>query len=599
MVATLTEAWESTHLGWQQTNLKIITKAAKMVPLVHNRAQLRVHNTKQIQRDRNLPVRIIVCKARQRGVSTYEEADMFEDINRKPNRHGCVVSADLDSTSKVFGMCKVFQEEMPPGVRRPTKHSNRKEISYAAPHRSSILCQTVGKEVIGRGGTTQRVHATEVAFWARAEDKLYGLLQEVPLLPDTCVVLESTSFGTTGEFHDRYMTAVDRLRRDITDINGYLPVFLSWQDDPEYQMVLPKGVTIKPERDHEIFGNEQWLIDAYQCTPEQLYWRRYKIENEFKKDLSRFMQEYPATAKESFQGTGRMVFLPSKVDHLETRCRPPIANIEFYDDNGTVRYREVLRTQNCWSIWHWPERNHQYCLFGDVAEGKISDKDNPRSDSDRSVAIVLDRTAYTIPCVYYGRPDTVKFGDQMVLAARFFRHAWATPEMNSIGQSVLDAFKRANYHNIYYRERGEDTDSSEDSDYLGWRTTTLTRKPMIADLVDIVHEDHCDLGIFDIRIINEMRHFIVNKEGKEEADTGEHDDCVMALAGVIQLHKRCLMVTDEKDEADAFGDTSKQQYNAGEVAGGFDTELDDEDDELKGSDEEFAEYDTDEYDDLR
>ena len=573
---SLVKAYEQTSLGWQQSNLKIITKAAKLVSLVHNRAQLKIHNTKQLQITRGLPVRIIICKARQRGVSTGEEADMFEDINRKQNRHGCVISADIDSTNKVFSMCKTFQEEMPSGSARKIKHSNRKEISYVSPHRSSILCQTAGKEVLGRGGTTQRVHATEVAFWARAEQQLFGLLQEVPLLPDTCVSLESTSFGTTGEFHDRYWIAVDRLRRNPEDYNGYLPIFLSWQDDPEYQMALPRGHVLEPYVDHEIYGAEQHLIRRWNLSPEQLYWRRYKIDNDFKRDLSRFMQEFPSTARESFQGTGRMVFLPSKIDYLEKRCHKPIANIEFYEEDGNVKYRNVLRTQNCWSIWAWPERDHEYCQFGDVAEGKASDKDDPRSGSDRSVSIVLDRNAFRLPAVYYGRPDTVQFGDQMLQAARFFNWAWSTPEMNGIGQSVLDTFKRADYPYVYQREKKEDSDNTEDTDLMGWRTTTRSRKPMIADLITEVHKDNCELHIMDQRIINEMRTFIVNGDGKEEHDSGEWDDTILSLAGVLQLHKRCPM-TGGKQGEDILSQDEKRKLRGGQAADTYDTELDDED----------------------
>lgn len=575
-MTTLTKSYEQTSLGWQQANLKIISKSAKLVSLIHNRAQLRVHNTKQLQIERELPVRLIICKARRRGVSTGEEADMFEDINRKQNRYGCVASLDTDSTNVVFNMCKVFQDEIPDEKKRLVKRSNRKEIAYAPPHRSSILCQTAGKDVLGRGGTLQIAHLTEVAFWPRAKQQLGSFLPQIPRLPDTCVTIESTSFGTTGEFHDKYWTAVDRLRHNREDYNGYLPIFLSWQDDPEYQMPLPTGYELQPYTDHEIYGDEQHLIHRWGLTPEQLYWRRYTIREDFNCDLAWFMQEYPATAKESFQGTGRMVFLPSKIDYLEKRCHPPIANIEFYEEDGNVKYRNVLRTQNCWSIWAWPERDHEYCQFGDVAEGKASNTDDPRSDSDRSVSIILDRNAFRLPAVYYGRPDTIQFGDQMLFAAKYFNWAWSSPEMNSIGQSILDTFKRAEYSYVYQRERKEDSDNTEDSDLLGWKTTGLTRPLMLDYLIDAVHEDNCELHIMDQRIINEMRTFITNKQGKKEHDAGEFDDCVMALAGVLQLHMRCPMQNRDRGE-EALMKEDKPKLNAGEVMGSYDTELDDED----------------------
>lgn len=572
---TLLQSYEQTSLGWQQANLKIITKGAKLTSFVHNRAQLRIHNTKQFQITRGLPVRLIICKARRRGVSTYEEAAMFEDVNRKQNRYGCIASADIDSTNVIFNMCKIFQDEMPLKNKRITKHSNRKEITYKPPHRSSIICQTAGKEILGRGGNLQRAHLTEVAFWPRAAQQLGSFLPQIPRLPDTCVVIESTSFGTTGEFHDKYWNAVDRLRNNPEDYDGYMPIFLSWQDDPEYQKDLPQGYKLEPYSDHEIYGDEQHLIYRWGVTQEQLYWRRYTINEDGNRSLKWFMQEYPSTAKESFQGTGRMVFLPSKIDYLEKRCKKPIANIEFYEDGTDVKYRNVLRTQNCWSIWAWPEKDHEYCQFGDVAEGKASDKDDPRSGSDRSVSIILDRNAFKLPAVYYGRPDTVQFGDQMLMAAKFFNWAWSTPEMNGIGQSILDNFKRADYPYVFQREKKEDTDNTEDTDFLGWRTTTRSRKPMIADLVAEIHKDNCELHIMDQRIIDEMRKFIVNADGKEEHDVGEWDDCILALAGALQLHLRCPMQGRNKGE-EVLNEDEKQKLRGGQAADTYDTELEDE-----------------------
>lgn len=548
--ASLQADWAKTSLGWQERNLKIIDKDAEMVPLKHNKAQLILHNAKQKQRDLGCPIRIIIAKARQKGLSTGEAADTFEDINRHQNRHACLISMDIDGTDKVFRMTKIFQQEMPPDTKLPTDHSNRKEILYTPPHRSSILCQTAGKEVLGRGGTTHRVHATEVAFWGHAEKQLASLFQEVPKTPDSSIVIESTAFGTTGAFHSRYLKAIEKVR--AKDYSGFIPLFVPWFIDDEYSMPLPKGYRLKPEKDHEYFGDERFLVEKYGLTQEQLYWRRWTIQNDFDNDLSWFWQEYPSTWREAFQGTGRMVFNVHDLDIMERNCKPPEANIEFYEDENTgkVKYRPVNRRANCWSVWKWPQSNHSYVCFGDVAEGVLSDVNDSRSEPDRSVAAILDRNDFDVPMTYYGRPDTIEFADQMILGAKFFNYAWASPEMNSIGQSILDAFKRADYPFIYSREHKEETVQREDSKKLGWKTTRLTKKPMIADLQKVAQEH--ELTVYDIRFIEEMRVFIWNPQGKPQAEVGEHDDCVITLAGLIQLHQRCPFNEDTSwaDEID-------------------------------------------------
>lgn len=574
--------WGVHTLGWQEANVRIVNKMAELVPLIHNIAQLKIYNTKQLQRVRDIAIRLIICKARQEGVSTGEAADMFEDINRKRNRANCLISADAVSTAKVFKMIKRMQDEIPDEKKREPEHSNRQEISYPKPHFSSVLCQTAGKDVLGRGGTTHKVHATEVSIWPRAAEKLDALFQEVPEHPDTSIVLESTAYGTTGDFHDRFWIAADRMRANakakIEDYTGYLPVFLPWHIFPDYQMRVPKGIRFEVETGHEVYGDEQELITKFGCTVEQLFWRRHKIINDFKNYLPRFMQEYPATAREAFQGTGRMVFLPTAIDKLEEYVRPPKDYIEFYrSESGRVKWRSVLRREHCWSIWKWPIKNHHYVEFGDVAAGKLSDPTNPQSQSDRSVAGFIDRQDYDVPAVYYGRPTTIEFGDQMLLAAEFYNYAWATPEMNmGIGQSILDTFKRANYSCIYMREKKEEEIVSEESVLMGWMTTTKTRKPMIADLIEVVNEG--GLKIYDIRIIRELRTFVRNSEGKEVADVGQHDDCVLMLAGCIQLYNRCPAGSDDY----SWLNKKRKESGKGIAYGGEVAEEDDDEDSSPG-----------------
>lgn len=535
-----------TSLGWQESNLKIVDKKTNLVSLKHNIAQLKVYNSKMIQRKRGFPVRIITLKARQEGVSTGEAADTFEDVNRRKNRMACLISADTDSTDKVFKMVRRFQQYMPRNLKIPTEYSNRKEITYKHPHCSSILCQTAGKDVLGRGGTTHRVHATELAFWNNAADQLSGLLQEVPSSPETEVHIESTAFGTTGEFHDRYMNAIKRRRARPDDYNCELPIFLPWFIFPEYRMAIPPEYHFSPYSDHETYGDEVYLIKNFNCTTEQLYWRRWKIDNDFGCFLSRFMQEYPATVREAFQGTGRMVFLPSSIDGLEEHCRDnegkpkkAIAYVEFEKVDGQIISRNVNKRENCWAIWRWPEPYNRYANFGDPAEGILAERSNPRSEPDRSVAGVLERDNLVLVATYYGRPGTIEFGDQMLYASIFYNYAWSSPEINSIGQSVLDTYKRASYSKIFSRKHHEEQLVTEDSSMLGWKTTTKTRKPMIADLDQVLREG--ELIVHDIRFVDELRKFVYGPDGKPQADNNYHDDCVFALAGCIQLHKLCPM----------------------------------------------------------
>ena len=572
---SITTLYSRSSLGWQQKNLKIVNKKSQLVPLIHNIAQLKVHNTLQLQRDAGLPQKAIILKARQEGISTGAEADNFEDTWRKPNRHACVISADTDSTNKVFNMCNIFYEELPADKRKGLEHSNRKELVYAAPHRSSILCQTAGKDVLGRGGTTHRVHATEVAFWRNADRQMLGLLQEVPKeidsIAETCVIFESTAFGVGGYFHDEYWKAVERMKRNPKDYSGYLPIFLPWHIFPDYRMAVPvwmegQFALSNAEPYCEVDTVQYYQSLGIQLSNEQLYWRRHTIDNDCGGDLSKFKQEYPGTAREAFQSTGRMIFASGLLDKHETNCKPPVATIEFDSD---VKPVNVLRALDCWKIWRWPQIDHEYIEFGDVCEGILVNPDDPKSDPDFHYAGILDRNTGELVATFRGQCDTIPYGLQMVRAARFYRMAWASPEVNSCGLAVLNKFKEANYPRIYQRQMKDEELVEQNSEKLGYKTTLLNRKPGIETVKEFFKQ--LAIIIYDRQVIDECRTF-VNKNGKPQAETGYHDDAVMMLVGLLQLHLQCPIGNagiEQQCTSDRPGEDNGRARSAA-VAGAYD-----------------------------
>lgn len=522
-------------------------KQSQLRPLVHNIAQLKVHNALEIQQAFGFPLRVIVLKARQEGISTYFAAKTFEDVNTKPNRHNNMTSMDTEGTDKIFEMIRTFQTELPADIKRKTRRSNKKELVYEAPHRSGILCQTAGKDVLGRGGTTNMVHATEIAFWRNAKKQLGGLLQEVPEEPDTLIALESTACGDSGEFHGRFWEAVKRMNRNRDAYDGFIPIFLPWWIFPEYQTPLPgymNGhldlISDDPyqEPQHDRFYRSKKII----LTPEQWVWRRKIIESKCGMDLSLFKQEYPATAREAFQSTGWAVFSPVTLDRHEVNCREPSARVEFVEVDGKARVEHVLRYEDCWFVWKWPDKTHEYVVYGDVCEGLQSDKADPKSDPDYHACGVLDRTAQEVVATFHGRCDTINYGEQMYHGAKFYNWALATPEINSCGLAVLNELKRRNYPNIYSRMGGDEKLVEQETDNLGYRTTSLNRKPGIEQVKTSLNND--EIRIYDQRIIEELRAFaMVN--GRPEAKVGYHDDWVMMLVGLLQVHLTGPMADEE------------------------------------------------------
>jgi hypothetical protein len=68
---------------------------------------------------------------------------------------------------------------------------------------------------------------------------------------------------------------------------------------------------------------------------------------------------------------------------------------------------------------------------------------------------------------------------------------------------------------------------------LGWTTTARTKPYMIDKLAEFIRELH--LGIYDDLLIAEAFTYIIEDNGKTNAQPGTHDDTIMACAIMLQL----------------------------------------------------------------
>lgn len=532
-----------TSINWMAKYLKIIDMDARLVPLFLNATQQKVHNTLNLQKRENLPVRALICKARREGVSTFIEADFFEEINLKPNRYACVTSADSDGTDKIFKMTKLFQDEMPAGVKRPTVFSNRKEIVYDRPHRSQFLAQTAGKEVFGRGGLTHYLHVSEAAFIKDAKTKFGGARQEVPDKPNTSIILESTANGMAGLFYEMFWEAVTDWKK-TRNLANFIPIFLPWFIFPDYQESIPPTVQFVAGRPHDEDCRSEWceaeqeLIRKYQLSVEQLFWRRRAIKMRCQSDLTLFLQEYPATAREAFQQSGRSYFNQELVDEYEKVADAVAAEQRLPKrvlfDTRAKPYG-VNWSKNCWRIWQFPVPDHSYAIGADTQEGKPSDPDDPKSNYDNHAVKVLDRTTGEYVAEWLGQGDQHDLGVQVLYAAKAYCNAWVAPEL-PYGMIVLDVLKQNGYEHIYLRQTQDEHYDPADSDNLGWKTTPITRPKMLQDFRHAFNEKH--IRIYSKDLLAEMRTFAIDKNGKVCHLPGEHDDLIFAAMIAWQIHLR-------------------------------------------------------------
>lgn len=525
------------RLQWIASNLHIITKAGTRELLRPNVVQLRLHMALQAQRRRNLPVRLRILKARQFGISTWLEAEGFYEVYHNSNWNAMAVSVDADSTDHIFRMTKMFEEEMPTVLRKPKNNTNRKEIVYARPHRSRFISQTAGKMSLGRSFTVQYLHDSEAAFWENAALQKSGLEEIVPLKPGTTIADETTANGQGGWFYESWVEDVKRRRKRPDDYSGYLPVFFPWFIFPEYAIEPPPGFAFtKDERD---------LQRQFHLSEGQLYWRRLKLESK-NGDFALLAQEFPGTWEEAFQCSGNPVFSAEIISKQAMYQQTKFRRVLFDEQSGRFDMVDCDEETNMWLIWKPPVDGHDYILACDSMEGRLSDQHNPKSHLDRDSMVVLDRNTGECVALYTGRTDQRELGKQGFRAAVYYNEAWVAPEIPQ-GMIFLEYLKERGYPYLYNRQRHEDRETETESEVLGWRTTAITRKWLVDDFVVAAKEGAVKV-IFP-EILDQMRTFVRNANGKPEHLPAEHDDNLFACMIALQAHKRCERSTGAVKQA--------------------------------------------------
>jgi len=278
--------------------LKVLTKKGTIQSFTLNRAQLYVHEKVEEQLAKTGKVRVLVLKGRQQGISTYVEGRFMWRTSLNKGKRAFILTHLADSTDGLFNMTKLFHEQLPRICKPVAGKANAKELFFSK-LKSRYGVATAGNAEVGRGGTIQYFHGSEVGFWPNPDKIWPGLGQAITDMDDSEVFLESTANGVGGDFHTRWRMA----ERGQSD---YLAIFVPWFWQEEY--------TKTPPRDFQRTVEEDELAHLHGLNDGQLYFRRRKIDDDFKGDASRFEQEYPNTSSEAFVSAKRDSLIP--VPHI-------------------------------------------------------------------------------------------------------------------------------------------------------------------------------------------------------------------------------------------------------------------------------------------
>ena len=504
--------------------LTVKTKSQGMKKFYPNAVQKKFLDTVEELFFAGKPVRILVLKARQMGISTIIEAILYAFVSRMKGVNAMVIADDLDGANYIFEMQKGYHEYLDEHLKPRSKASNEKKLAFKTLN-SQILIDTADNKNIGRKYTIQFAHLSEVSRFTKSlEEIMSGLGHAVPNTAGTMMFLETTAQGYE-QFYDMWMAAT-------TGKSDWVPLFYAWHEFPEYAMPLEGGklYPIDNVKFHSPLEKENFLIDEqmlkkkHNLTEEQLNWRRWDLVNNCSGNINKFNEDNPGCPQDAFVATGNL-FLNREALKAQDIVKP-IAMGNIVKENG----RHVFRPDaiGLFHLYEMQRRGEQYVIGADSAEGLM--------DGDKSSAVVLNKRTNQTAAIYNHNSAPENFEAHLIKLGNYYNEAEIACENKGYGYSVNQGLYKS-YGKVYRKVKTKKGFKEPTLD-IGFNTNSVTRPQMLALFSEEVTENSTTLK--SAELIGQCWTFINNvKRGQPEAEKGKKDDLVIAraIAGQVRQEK--------------------------------------------------------------
>lgn len=530
--------------------LKIKDERGNIIPLNFNYAQEKTLSVIEDLQKRGKPIRLIVLKARQVGISTMLQGWTYHWNSTHLNQRALTMGHKVDASNNLFDIYKRYYDNVPKALQPMIEKSNEKKVSFRK-LKSENKVDTAGSGEVGRSDTFQVLHLTEVAFYPDAKTTLLGLLQGAKYA--VAQFIESTANGLGNLFHSMWVDAIE-------GNSDFVPIFISWLEFPTYKRDFEnedERKRLEIDLGNSLFNeyeNEERMLLEQGATLEQLNWRRWAIKNLCQNSVSQFHQEYPTTWQEAFVSTGRPVFPANicnknKADALEfvrsgrkplrigdlvvkydkdiyndlksrgidsyEGFRPAIEKIEFIENSrGFIKIWSEIKTDG----------SYRFASGVDVAEGL--------EQGDRSVIRILDRESNEVVLTWVGHIDPDLFAEEIHKLWLFLnKNVTFAIERNNHGLTVINKCFKLDV-DMYYRQNFSKGYEKQSHD-IGFQTNVKTKPMMVNDMTEWIRE-----GLFkdyEPEFWDECLTFVKNSRGQMQAEGKDtdpsskcYDDRVMA-----------------------------------------------------------------------
>lgn len=535
---------------WAYKSIKIQDKTSEdIIPFKLRRPQRKVLEKCEKMRLGDIPIRIIILKARQWGGSTFVQIYMmWIQMFHKKNWNSAII-ADVDDQAKnIRHMFSVAAQNYPKDMGSIT----------LKPYEGSTKNKVISERgcVIGVGSVQNpdnlrsynfsMVHMSEVGLWKStpqrsAESVAQSMRGGVSQQPYSFVAMESTAKGVGNFFHREWQSAE-------SGKSAYEPIFVAFFEiDIYFREIDDKEDFIRK------MTEEAWYLWDLGATLESINWYFWFKESENWDDW-RMMSEFPPSAKDAFQSTGQRVFPPSYVMNLRRTCQDPmlVGDIFGRERKGKAAF-EKLRIEPVakgnLKVWAMPDKSievtDRYCGFMDIG--------GTTSGADFTEIIILDRYwridggVSELVALWHGHLDQDLAAWKAAQLAYIYNTALLGVEVNSLRKeqagsegehslTVLDEIAE-HYPNLYSRTNPEQIKKGIPNLY-GFHTNTKTKPMIINTLKEAAREN---LYIEKEReACDQMDTYEVKEDGSMGAVEGCKDDKVITRAGALWLDLKYL-----------------------------------------------------------
>ena len=553
-------------------------ESAEEIPFKLKRPQRNFTDTLEKMRVDNVPIRAIILKARQMGLSTLTQLYMYWIQNVHKRNWDSVICAHVqDAAKKIRSMYKKAIDKMP-----PIEGEKRTMIPFEGTQNIKLIPQRGCTITIGSAETPDSVrsqnpklaHFSEVAMYPNTTKKGTGdligsIVGAIKRIPYTMIVYESTAKGVGDYFHGEWIKAKEGK-------TSFAPVFLPWYyDDTYYEDITSNfynhsGQKITGTVEDFVLSLNEYELNLFQnhheCTLENINWYRGKNSEMTSDELMK--QEYPSDDIEAFQDSGLPAFRSYHIESLRKDCKHPVSvgelngdasptvakmesgrrkdilsNIRFVEDieavvalKNTDPVRRDKKIRNKLKVWEFPEKeikvSDRYVVVFDPQRG-LSEK------ADYGVIAVFDR----FPMIYGGVPEIVaewrgRIDKDFTIwiaaqIAKYYCDALLVVESNTYdtdkkkddySEFIFDTI--ANYYNnLYAQESSPDEIKKGIPKRYGFFMSRPAKLMIISNYAIMLREKAYKERSEEA--LNEARVYEQKEDGTYGAKDGHHDDILI------------------------------------------------------------------------